>query len=72
MNEPLSKDTLLPCPFCGRSAHFGGTETSVYVACDSGDCFAAMGECYDRDAMPDHCFADEEAAAAAWNRRSQS
>ena len=70
MTEELrTKDSLLPCPFCGSPAHFGGDEKSVYVACDSIDCFAAVGECYDRDAMPEHSFADEEAAAAAWNRR---
>lgn len=66
----IPSDSLLPCPFCGSSAHFSGDRYSVYVACDSAECFAAVGECYDRDGMPDHCFADEEAAAKAWNRRA--
>lgn len=66
----IPSDSLLPCPFCGSSAHFSGDSHSVYVACDSHDCFAAVGECYDRDGMPDHCFEDEAKAAAAWNRRA--
>jgi hypothetical protein len=70
MSEQVPADALLPCPFCGSSAHFGGDQKNgVYVACDSIDCFATMGECYDRDAMPDHSFSAEEQAATAWNRR---
>ncbi len=65
-----TSDALLPCPFCGSSAHFGGDRYSIYVACDSIDCYAAMGESYDRDGMDDHSFADEETAAKAWNRRT--
>jgi hypothetical protein len=34
------------------------------------DCYAALGEVYDRDAMPDHHFAEMEDAIAAWNRRT--
>lgn len=66
MNSP-TEEKLLPCPFCGAEAHFGGDERSVYVACDS--CFAAVGECYDRDGVPDHCFSDDKAASNAWNQR---
>ena len=65
---------LKPCPFCGSPAHFGGDSGSyssygIYVACDN--CFCAVGEAYDRDAMPDHCFPDEESAAKAWNTRHE-
>lgn len=70
-NIHLSKDeSLLPCPFCGASARIGGTETMFYVACDSIDCYCCVGESYDRDAMPDHSFASEHDAIAAWNRRA--
>lgn len=53
---------------CGypESPYDGG----VYVACQSPDCWCAMGEAYDRDAMPDHQFISEANAIAAWNRRS--
>lgn len=65
---------LKKCPFCGSSAHFGGDSDGevrygIYVACD--ECFCAVGEGYDRYAMPDHVFPDEESAARAWNNRSE-
>lgn len=67
---------LKPCPFCGWSAQVGGgmnDSDGFYVVCASPrelGCFAAIGEGYDRDAMPDHCYMDEESAIAAWNRRT--
>jgi hypothetical protein len=60
---------LKPCPFCGYAAGIGDGGGKFYVQCLSPDCFAAMGERYDCDAMPEHAFDSAEAAAAAWNRR---
>lgn len=67
---------LKPCPFCGCEAMLGGdsesgAEYGLYVFCTSTTCFVAMGEGYDRDAMPDHSFRTEEAAVEAWNTRSE-
>jgi hypothetical protein len=42
----------------------------LYVVCMSPDCWCSMGENWDRDAMPDHQFRDEESAVAAWNHRA--
>lgn len=63
---------LLPCPFCGAEAVLRDyTPYGFYVACNSVDCYAAVGEGYDRDAMPDHQFDSAERAAEAWNRRKK-
>lgn len=53
---------------------------SYYVRCDERtpgrlphrQCFAAMGENYDRDAMPEHMYSTAEDAAFAWNQRASS
>lgn len=66
-------ETLKPCPFCGGEAALNGDSgCGFYVACTSRDCYAAIGEGYDRDAMPDHSFFDEDLAIAAWERRDES
>ncbi len=66
----MTDDTgLLPCPFCGNHAHVSEGGHKYYVACDSSDCYCAVGEAYDRDAMPEHMFYEAEAAIAAWNKR---
>jgi hypothetical protein len=67
---PRNESGLLPCPFCGGKAALVEGDHRFYVACTSPDCFCAIGEGYDRDAMPDHAFGDEDDAATAWNRRS--
>lgn len=65
MTEPL------PCPFCGGDAAVrGDSRDGFYVACSTIDCLVCLGERYDRDAMPDHCFRTEEDAIAAWNKRA--
>ena len=67
--------SLLPCPFCGGEARICGDisdRNGVYVVCMSPDCWCSMGEHWDRDAMPDHQFRDEESAVAAWNRRANA
>ena len=64
---------LMACPFCGYDALMRGDERGgFFVQCarPSSDCFAAMGENYDLDAMPEHMYRHEESAAAAWNRRT--
>lgn len=67
---------LLPCPFCGGAARTqddGEGDAGCYVACQSVDCFAVVGEGYDLDAMPNHAFKWDDRVAnaiAAWNRRS--
>jgi hypothetical protein len=64
---------LLPCPFCGGDGSIEGYDEGkygYYVACISVECYATVGEGYDRDAMPDHQFATIELAAAAWNMRT--
>jgi phage/plasmid primase-like uncharacterized protein len=68
-------ERLKPCPFCGNGAHVRDDDENYRgagfcVVCDSVDCFAALGEGYDRDAMPEHRFATEEEAIEAWNRRT--
>lgn len=64
-------DETKPCPFCGSSGPNvieGGS--MFYVACAGPDCFCALGEGYDRDAMSDHSFSNEHDAIAAWNTRA--
>lgn len=70
----MDEVTLLPCPFCGGDAAIrGGSREGGYcVVCMNVGCFCALGEGYDRDAMPDHSFATEEEAAEKWNRRTHS
>jgi hypothetical protein len=69
----MSKETALKaCPFCRHDAGIGEGGGRYYVQCMSQTCFAALGERYDRDAMPEHAFATAEEAAAAWNRRRRS
>lgn len=61
---------MKPCPFCGHAdpvTNEGGDRW--YITCGSINCFVAVGEGYDRDAMPDHQFTSEAAAKAAWNNR---
>ena len=65
---------LKPCPFCGGEAKICGPddERMSYVACSNIACYCALGEDYDRDAMPDHSFATEEDATKAWNTRASA
>lgn len=63
-------DKLLPCPFCGGPARVLGDDGKFYAICVGEDCYAAIGERYDRDAMPDHFYLNQEDAASAWNTRS--
>lgn len=66
-------EQLEPCPFCGADAAIcGGSEYGFYVVCNNLGCYCALGEGYDRDAMPNHSFRDEGAALAAWNTRAHS
>ena len=65
-------EELKSCPFCGSDGLIqkesdGG---SMFVYCDGPGCWVSLGENYDRDAMPDHAFYDEDAAIAAWNTRT--
>lgn len=78
MDEQLPSDTLLPCPFCGGEADIEEANGSFFARCievvpgllPHRRCFAAMGENYDRDAMPEHMYSTAEDAVAAWNRRA--
>lgn len=63
-------EKLLPCPFCGGNARALEDGDKFYVTCFGDCCNVAMGERYDRDALPDHFFDSEEDAALAWNTRS--
>lgn len=65
-------DELKPCPFCGSKGRIqkDGDSGSMFIHCLGGNCLVAVGENYDRDAMPDHAFYDEDAAIAAWNTRT--
>ncbi len=63
---------LKPCPLCGGGAQtFGSSLSGFYTACTNLDCCCSVGEAYDKDAMPDHQFATEALAEAAWNRRAE-
>ncbi len=61
---------LLPCPFCTGTAQVCGEADygGVYVACLT--CSCALGEIWDRDAMPEHAFKSGAEAIAAWNSRT--
>lgn len=61
---------LLGCPFCGGEAELREDDGRCCIVCLSVDCFTAMGEGYDRDAMPSHAFYDRHFAIAAWNTRA--
>lgn len=67
MTEKLK---LLPCPFCGTDAMIQEGDGRYYAVCNSIECYCALGEAYDRDAMPNHIFYDAETAASAWNKRA--
>jgi len=69
------KDIKL-CPFCGsvavvREDTFCGVSKGFCVVCTGSDCFCTLGEGYDRDAIPDHCFSTEQEAIKAWNTRAE-
>lgn len=69
--EPV--EVLKPCPFCGGRAVLRGESADdggFYAACKELKCYAAVGEGYDRSAMPEHCFGSQEKAAEAWNHRA--
>ena len=68
----MTEEAIRECPFCGDEAYVASAadDSMFYVACTSVECFCAMGEGYDRDAMPEHSFRSREAAIAAWNRRA--
>lgn len=73
--SPASAGSLLPCPFCGGEAAISGSDWNgpqFYVHCLTDDCYCCVGEGYDRDACPDHCFSSESDAAKAWNRRANN
>lgn len=59
---------LLPCPFCGGDAYTIESGGKWFVGCSQ--CYCNVGEAYDRDAMPEHMFATEPEAVAAWNTRT--
>ena len=72
-----SAGSLLPCPFCGGEARICGepedaNRYGLYVACMNRECGCSLGEVWDRDAMPDHDFRDEESARKAWNHRANA
>lgn len=61
---------LFPCPFCGGEARTVPGGRTWYVTCiESEDCYTSLGEFRDCDGMPEHRFASEEEAVAAWNVR---
>lgn len=60
---------LKSCPFCGGDAYIGGDGVvHFFVGCSA--CYCAVGEAYDRSAMPEHMFWTADEAIAAWNRRA--
>ena len=69
---PSIKEALEPCPFCGAAAHIQGAcdDRMFFVVCLGSECYCAVGEGYDRDAMPEHAFSSHEEAALAWNTRA--
>ncbi len=56
------------CPFCDGDAYTESGDGKYFVGCR--DCYCNVGEAYDRSAMPEHMFASEDDAIAAWNKRS--
>lgn len=62
---------LKSCPFCGVAGAIREDDGRFCVVCTGDDCFTAIGEGYDRSAIPDHVFTSEEDAAKAWNRRAE-
>jgi hypothetical protein len=76
--EQHTKETLLPCPFCGGKAELRSDNGTYFVLCveltpadlPHRKCFAAMGENYDRDSMPEHMYFNEDQAIEAWNQRA--
>lgn len=74
MTDHAEREKLLPCPFCGASGCVIGEEdgwnTMFYAACTNQECFCAIGERYDRDAMPEHRFQSEQEATSAWQARA--
>lgn len=60
---------LRRCPFCANRARAVEGGDRWYVACMNQDCFCALGERYDRDAMPGHAFETKADAEKAWNKR---
>lgn len=62
------------CPFCGgRGTTIDGSgdgDGPWYAVCQTPECFCALGEIYDRDAMPIHHFHTKEDAEKAWNKRA--
>lgn len=82
----MTEQTLKPCPFCGGKAALKEDRDTTalaiqrfFVTCDQlvpgrlprRKCFAAMGENYDRDGMPDHMYSSADQAIAAWNARAE-
>ena len=61
---------LLACPFCGGSAYTSEGDSRWFVGCAK--CYCNVGEAYDRSAWPEHMFATEAEAIAAWNTRAAS
>lgn len=61
---------MKPCPFCGDADPMTMEgDGKFYAFCANRQCFCALGESYDRSAMPEHHFETRDAAVAAWNSR---
>lgn len=62
---------LKPCPFCGGKARAMSDDGRWYVACvGTDDCYAALGEAYDKYGDADHNYYQRDIAEAAWNARA--